>query len=191
MVAGDQCTADLLGCNFGHVENDDGGDKSNTKTSDETTDNHDSESGRSSLKNATNREDQTSHDNRRSAANEISDITSNNGTEESTRRQDGCGERLLPRRQSKVLDYSGVWISSSRRIVETSVELDEVRHSQDTRHPSRIVSEKDTTERCKSTHEVGLDRHGRLNARRVGRTMNHNSTTWHCDGVQEDSVERG
>lgn len=57
----------LLGSNLGHVENNDGGDETDTKSSNQSTSDEEAEAGRGSLQNNTNDEDGASHDNGSSA----------------------------------------------------------------------------------------------------------------------------
>jgi hypothetical protein len=77
-------TTDLLGRNFGHVQDDNGGDETDTKTGNDTTSNHDTETSGRSLKDATNSENGASENDGKSTSDEISEVTSDNGTEKGT-----------------------------------------------------------------------------------------------------------
>lgn len=84
LVSSNDGTTDLLGSNLGHVQDDDGGNETDTQTSNEATSDHDTEAGGRSLEDTTNGEDSTSENDSHTATNEISEITSNDGTEEGT-----------------------------------------------------------------------------------------------------------
>ena len=84
VLTGNNSTADLLGRNLGHVQNDNGGDETNTETSNETTSNHDAKTGRGSFENTTNDEDTASHDDSDTTPDKVSNVTSNDGTKEGT-----------------------------------------------------------------------------------------------------------
>jgi hypothetical protein len=60
-------TTNLLGSDLGHVENNDGGDETDTKTSNQSTSDEEAETGRGSLQNNTNDEDKAPHNNGSSA----------------------------------------------------------------------------------------------------------------------------
>ena len=60
-------TTNLLGSNLGHVENNNGRDETDTKTSDQSTSDEEAKTGGGSLQNNTNDEDQASRDNCSSA----------------------------------------------------------------------------------------------------------------------------
>ena len=64
-----------------------------------------------------------------------------------------------------------------------SVLIDEVVHVQDTTHPTSVISEEDTTERCKSNDEVSPNGDGSLNAIDISRAGDGDDTTsWHDCG---------
>lgn len=77
-------TTDLLGGNLGHVQNDNGGDETDTKTSNETTSSHDTKTSGSSLEDTTNYEDGTTENDSNTTSDEVGNVTSGNSTEEST-----------------------------------------------------------------------------------------------------------
>lgn len=84
LVTSNNGTTDLLGGDLGHVQNDDGGDETDTETSDETTSSHHTETSGGSLEDTTNAEDGTTEDDGDTATDEVGDVTSHDGTEEST-----------------------------------------------------------------------------------------------------------
>lgn len=148
----------------------DGGNKTNTKTSNDSPNNHQSQTRRGSLTNATHAENATSSNDGPSSANTVGDITCNDGSEKGSARQDSGQEGLLPARKNKCsYGSSVVWIW----VGKTGVLADVVFHSHDAgnceyiancamvedslpSHPSSVVSEKYSSKSSKCTHEVGL-----------------------------------
>jgi hypothetical protein len=163
LVTSNDSTANLLGGNLGHVQNDNGRDKSDTETSNETTSSHHTKTSGGNLKDTADTEDGTSENDGETTANEVGKITGNDGTEESTGRQDGGDERLVRGGDRKLL----VAIVDNQRVLGTeageldvgvfvaSVLLDEVVHVEDTSHPTSVIAEEDTTESCKGNNQVG------------------------------------
>jgi hypothetical protein len=88
----------------------------------------------SGLENVSDNEDSTSSDNSPSSTNIIGHITSNQSTKESTSGKNGGDEGFLPSGESELF-------SGNLRWVETGVEGDEVPHSEDTVHVSRVISD--------------------------------------------------
>ena len=84
LVSSHKCSTDLLGCDFGHVQNDDGGNEAHTEPSDQTSHNHNSKGSGSSLKDASNSEHKAARDDGRSPTEEVCNITSDNRTKEGT-----------------------------------------------------------------------------------------------------------
>lgn len=132
-------------------QNDNGGDETDTETSNQTTNNHDFETSGGSLKDATNAEDGASKNDSEATADEISKVSRNDGTKEGTGRENGGGQGLLPRGNAEellsVLDNN--WVLSTEVgvldvwVLVASVLFDEVVHVQDTTHPTGIISEED------------------------------------------------
>lgn len=159
-----------------YLQNDDGGDEANTETSNKTASDHDIEAGRSGLKDTTDAEDHASKNNGQTSANEIGNITSHDGAEESSGGENRGDERLLPLGDNEggfsvVLDLLRVARESIELYVGifvTSVLLDEVVHSQDTSHPTGIITEEDTSKSRKGDDEVGPKGHGGLDAVDIG-----------------------
>jgi len=184
LVAGDQSTTDLLWRDLGHVEDDDGGDETDTGTGDQTTDDHDCEGGGSGLEDTSDGEDGAAQDDGQAATDEVGNITSGDGTKESAGGQDGGHEGLVRGWDDELLLVGlvlggGDVGESILRIFETGVETDEVWHSQDTTHPSGIITKEDTTEGGEGTHEVCLDGHGGLDTRGIGGALDDQSAC-HC-----------
>lgn len=94
LVTRDDGTTDLAGCNLRHVENDDSRDKSNTETGNETTGNKKSDAGRSGLQNDADDENGAARDDSNPTTEPISQITGDEGTEESSSGENGNDERL-------------------------------------------------------------------------------------------------
>lgn len=69
------------------------------------------------------------------------------------------------------LHFGVVWVRTGG-VGQASVLADEVWHSQDTTHPTGVVTEEDTTKGGKGTDEVGPHGNGGLEARRVRRPRN-------------------
>ena len=57
---------------------------------------------------------------------------------------------------------------------------DEVLHTKDTGDITGVITEEYTTKSSESTHQVGLDGDGSLDADRVDAARRGNSTTRHC-----------
>jgi len=88
LVAGDDGTTNLAWGNFRHVQNDDGRDEADAETSDETTGNKKTEGSGDDLEDDSNDEDQASGDDGDTTAEEIREITSDDGAEEGTGGED-------------------------------------------------------------------------------------------------------
>lgn len=155
LVTRNESTTDLARGNLRHVENDNGGDETNTDTSNETTGNDGAESSRvagNHLDNNTDSVDDASGNDSPLAAHPISEITSDESTEEGTAGQDRNNEGGVGVSQSRVLvlrvqvgDVCGALNS-----------LDEVLVAENTVDVTRIVTEEDTTEGGKGAENVGL-----------------------------------
>lgn len=166
LVASYKRTADLLGCNLGHVQNNDGRNKSYAATSNQTSNDHHCQASRCSLKDTSNTKDYTTSDNGPSTTDEVRNITSDNGSKKRASGEDRSGQRLVPGADDKVLRGRGVaWV----RIRKMGVLSNEIRHGQDARHPTSIIPEEDPAECCKSAHEICLDCDRSFDTRRVGR----------------------
>ena len=196
LVTGHESTADLLGRDLGHVQNDDGGDETDTETSNQTANDHDGKSGGGSLQDGTNGEDTTSEDNGWATTNEVGDVTSSDGTEEGTAGQNGGHERLVMGRDVEGLVVGDVGVRGGvgaidvGGVLHASVLADEVRHGKHTSHPSSIISEEDTTKGSESTHEVCLDSHGGLDTLGIGRAANNSIARHCCCCLGVDSLDR-
>ena len=97
----------------------------------------------------------------------VSEISSDDSSEESTSRENGRNEGLLPGGESECsyLGSAGVWARNRN----TGEEADEVIHSHDSGNITRIVAKEDTTERGEDAHEVRLHGDGSLNTADIGR----------------------
>jgi hypothetical protein len=114
--------------------------------------------------------------------------------------QDRSDQRLLPRRDNE--DLLAVFRNQRVQVAETgifelgvfgaSVLIDEVVHVKDTTHPTGIISEEDTTERCESNDEVGPKGDGSLNAVYISRAGDgDDSTSWHDCGCCDSRLIEG
>lgn len=101
LVAGDDGTTDLAGSNLGHVQNDDGGNETDTESSNQTTSNEKTEAGGSSLEDNTNDENEAASNDGGTTTEPVSQVTGDQSTEESTSRQNRDDEGLLPRGDDK------------------------------------------------------------------------------------------
>ena len=159
---------------YRHVQNDNGGDESNTGTANDTAGAHKTEASRSSLENATNDKNHTARDDGGSTSNEVGDIPGNDGAEKGTTGQNGGSQRLVTRRQVEsgleVRVVGGVFV----RVRDASVLTDKVWHCQDTTHPAGIITKEDTAKGSKGTDQVGSYGDRGLEARRVRRPRNDN-----------------
>lgn len=184
LVTGHEGTADLLGRDLGHVQNDDGGDETDTETSNQTANDHDSKGGGGSLQDATNGEDERSENNSWATTNEVGNVTSSDSTKEGTAGQNRGHERLITGRDVEsrlvVLVLLGIGVGEKvAGVVHAGVLANEVWHGENTSHPSSVVSEENTTKGGESTHEVCLQGHGCLDTLGIGRAT-ENSIDRHC-----------
>ena len=159
LVTGHNRATDLAGRDFGHVQNDDGGDEANTETSDQTTGDQETERGRSSLQDDPDDEDAAANDDGRSTTEPVRQVTGDQRTEEGSGGKHRGDERLLRRGQRElcrvVLEELGVWI-------QAGVEGDEVGHAHDPADVSRVIAEEDTAESSEGAHHVTLGIDGSL-----------------------------
>jgi hypothetical protein len=95
LVSRDDGTTDLAGSDFGHVENDDGRDETDTETGNQTANNEESDSGRGDLQGDTNHEDTATADDGSTTTKPIGKITGDDGTEKGTGRENRSDERLV------------------------------------------------------------------------------------------------
>lgn len=147
----DACPRKKSTHNFGHVQNDDGGLKTDTDTRNETTSDDGTESmfgAGDHLNNDTDHVDKAADNDSPLSADPIRDVTSSESTEEGTGRQDGGDESLVA--LSKLLRTDAV------------DGLDEDLGALDTVNVSRIITEENTTKGGKGTHHVGLPCDGSL-----------------------------
>jgi len=159
-----------------------GGNETHSGASNETTDNHHSKGRGGGLKDTTNDEGQAARDNCPSTTNAVGDVSSNNGTKERSTRENPSKKRLLPSWKHKEIELvrAGIW----SRVWSSRILVNIVLHSHDSSHPSRVVSEEDTTKCSESAHEVGLQGNGSFDTRGIGRTMDHTSSS-HDEVMQE------
>lgn len=80
MVTGDEGTTDFSRADFGHVEDDDSGDETDTDAGNQTACDDKTEARRSRLENASNHIDDTPHDDGWSATIPVGNVTRNQGT---------------------------------------------------------------------------------------------------------------
>lgn len=97
LVSRDNSSTDLARRDLRHVQDDDGRDETNPKACNQTTGHDQAKSGGCSLEDDTDNEDTAATDDGGAAAKPICKITSNKGTEEGSRRENGGNQRLLPR----------------------------------------------------------------------------------------------
>jgi hypothetical protein len=174
-----------------NLQDDNGGNESDTETGNETTSNHDIETRRGSLENAANDEDEASKNDSHAATDEVGKITSDDSSEEGTGGKNGSGQGLMRLGNNEGglavgLDLSAVFRHAGEfdlGVLLSGILLDEVVHSKDTSHPTSVIPEEDTTKGGKGDNQVGPDGDGRLNARDIVRARNgDDSSTWHDCG---------
>lgn len=96
-------TTDLAGGNLGHVQNNNGGDETNTEASNQTASNEKTQARRSGLQNNTDDEDGTARNDGNATAKPVSKITGDDSTKEGSRGEDGGNQRFLPGRNDKIV----------------------------------------------------------------------------------------
>lgn len=96
LVSGHNSTTNLLGGNFGHVHNNDGGDETDTETRNHTATYQKADSGGSHLEGNTAREDNASTHDSPTPTNPVRKGTADESTNEGTCREDGSDQALLP-----------------------------------------------------------------------------------------------
>lgn len=156
---------------YRHIQNDNGGNESNTRSADDAAGAHDTEASGSSLENATDGEYETTRDDGSPTSNEVGEVTGDDSAEKGTAGENGGGEGLIACWQMESLDSGSI---IGVRVRQASVLTDEVFHGQDTTHPASVVTEEDTTEGSEGTDEVGPHGDGGLEPRRVRRARNDN-----------------
>lgn len=165
LVSRNDSAADLAGSNLGHVQNDDGGDETDTEASDQSSSHNKTEACRGGLEDDTHDKDSAAENDRGATTDPISKITSNESSEEGTGRENRGDERLVGRGEgSGVRSFDGV---------------DEVFHAHDARDVTRVVSKEDTTESGEDAHQVGLDCDGGLDPRQIVTTRRGRGSTRH------------
>jgi hypothetical protein len=112
----------------------------------------------------TNDVDNTAHDNSPLAANDVGHVTSDEGTEEGTSRQDRGDQRQVAAGQGRTVAGSDLSVNE----LITLDESDEDLGAGDTVDVTGVVTEEDTTKGGESAHQVGLPGNGSLDALRVG-----------------------
>ena len=80
LIARDEGTTNFSRANFGHVQDDDGGDEADTKTSDQAASDDKGETRRSCLKNASDNVNETPENNRWSTTKPVGKVTGNQST---------------------------------------------------------------------------------------------------------------
>ena len=120
LVARDNGATNLAWCDFAHVQNDDGRDETDTKTSNDTTSDEQFVLGRGSLHDASNGVDNAASEDGGSAAEEVGQVTSDDGAEEGTERQEGHDHGLLPgrKREAGWLLLSWSWVRLAGVLVD-------------------------------------------------------------------------
>ena len=106
-------------------------------------------------------EDEAPRNDGGSSTEPVSEIASDDGTEECTSRENRRNEGLLPIREGESVLLCVCRVG--REVRKALVEVDEVLHAHDSGNISRVVAKEDTTKRGKGAHEVRLDRHRGLN----------------------------
>lgn len=169
-----------------YSQDDNGRDETNTETSNDTTGSHDTNTSRSSLEDTTDGEDTAANDDGETTANEVGNVTSDDGSEEGTSRENRGYERGRARGNDEAGGVCFQLIARETSVLGVSlagVLLDEVGHGKDATHPTSVISEEDTTKGREGDDEVGPDGDGRLDAIDIARpTDGNNSSTRHgCD----------
>lgn len=167
LVSGDDDTTNLLGGDFGHVQDDDCRDETDTHTCDGTADDEEGDCRRRDLKNDTHHEDETASNDSVTATNSIGDITRDESAKECTGGENRHDQRLGGRGEDEI-GYSngivGVWVGL------VGIGVDGESSVQDSVDVSRVEAEKDASKSSKGAHEVGLEGNWGLGAAHVGRS---------------------
>ena len=79
-------------------------------------------------------------------------------------------------------------VVTSSRVGKTGILANEIFHCQHTRHPSCIIAEKDPTKGGEGTDQVCFDSDRRLDARRISRSSDHDSSGH--DAIVKSKVSR-
>ncbi len=197
LVARDDGAPNLAGRHLGHVQDDDGGDEPDTwtariskrgrmkecihssrrtKARDDPADRQHGNGAGGDLDDDAGGEEEAARDDGGAPAEPVGQITRDQGAKEGARRQDRHDERVVRRRD----DEAGRGRTRGR-VGQVLEGVDEVLHAQDARDVARVVAKEEAAKGGEDAHEVGLDRHGRLDALRVGRRHEDGSSR-HDDG---------
>ena len=85
----------LGGFTYGHVQNDNGRDESNTKASNDPAGAHETEASGSGFEDATNNENETARNDGGSTSDEVGNVTGNESAEKGPKRKNGGGQGLI------------------------------------------------------------------------------------------------
>lgn len=173
---------------YRHVQNDNGGDETNAQPSNETTNDHDGQSGRCDLEDTSDCENQASHDDRQPTSDKIGDIAGDDGAKEGPGGQNGRGQRLVAGGQVEVGD-GGLVVGVG--VLQAGVLPDEVFHAQDAGHPSGVITEENTTEGGKGTDQVSFGGDRRLDTRGIRRPGDDDWCRHGCRGGGGGTFSRG
>ena len=91
---------------YGHVENDNGRDESNTQSTNDPARAHETQASGGSFENATNGENATACNNGRPTSNKVGEITGDDGAEKGTEGENGAGQGLIACGQMERFDGS-------------------------------------------------------------------------------------
>ena len=139
---------------FGHVEDDNSRHEANTDTGNQTASNDETKAMAGDLENATNDVDTAASDDSGASTNSVGQITGDDGTEESTGRQNG--------------DDKGVVGPGECLLAWAFDGLDEDLGAGDTVDVSRVVAEEDAAKGGEGAEQVGLPGDRGLDALDVG-----------------------
>ena len=182
LVARHDRAAHLLRRDLGHVQDDDGGDEADAEARDQPPGHEQAQRGGGGLQDDADDEDEAAEDDGGAAAGEVRQVAGDDGAEEGARGQDGDDEGLLPRGDGEAVGARGGVLGELGVVgVEAGVEVDEVGHPRHAVDVARVVAKVDAAKGREGAHQVGLDRDGRLDARRVGRGHQSSSASRHVE----------
>jgi len=183
LVSRDEGTTNLAWADLRHVKNDNGRLETDTETSDKTTSDNETETVGSDLKNNTDDVDQATDTDSVLATKDFGDITGDEGTEESTGREDRDDQRVVG--------------AGKHGLASTLNSLDEDRRGSNTVDVTRVITEEDTSEGGKGADEVGLEGDWGLDAVDIvsgcescARHDGQNAVWSECVEVKEDEGKR-
>ena len=177
LIPGYDGPADFLRRDLRHVHDDGCRYESDTETSNQATGNKQAKPTASDLQDDTDDEDTAAEDDSGTATDEISQVTSHDGAEECTGRENRDDQGSMTGRHDKCLRRGGI---RRRGLLLPCQHGDDIWHSENAVDVTGVVAEENSSESSEGAHQVGLCGDGRLNPAHL--SGGHDAASSHCWG---------